>query len=114
MRYENWDVLLFPEGSRIPLHEFKTQCYVTKDTGSPYLQNPTILGPSPHFRTQASYGQTPVLTTFVPSLPRENPFRISIHRWEKPQPSRLIESIMQPDDVLLFEARVFIDGVCVA
>lgn len=33
MRYENWDVLLFPETSKVPLQEFKTQCFVTKDTG---------------------------------------------------------------------------------
>jgi hypothetical protein len=26
----------------------------------------------------------------------------------------LIESLMQPDDVLLYEARVFVDGICVA
>lgn len=33
MRYENWDVLLFPENSKIPVQEFKTQCFVTKDRG---------------------------------------------------------------------------------
>lgn len=37
MRYENWDVLLFPENSKVPIQEFKTQCFVTKDEGS-YLQ----------------------------------------------------------------------------
>jgi hypothetical protein len=33
MRYENWDVLLFPEDSKIPLQEFKTQCFVIDDQG---------------------------------------------------------------------------------
>ena len=33
MRYENWDVLLFPETSRVPIQEFKTQCTVTKGRG---------------------------------------------------------------------------------
>lgn len=33
MRYTNWDVLLFPEGSKVPLQEFKTSCYVTEDPG---------------------------------------------------------------------------------
>lgn len=114
MRYENWDILLFPEGSKIPVQEFKTQCFVSKDTDSPYLQNPTILGPNTYFRVQGSYGQIPILTSFIPSLARDSPFRVSIHSWDKPRPSRLIESMMQPDDVLLYEARVFIDGACVA
>ncbi|KAJ6015793.1 hypothetical protein N7540_010384 [Penicillium herquei] len=114
MRYENWDILLFPEGSKVPIQEFKTQCYVTKDTESPYLQVPDILSPQQYFRIQGNVGQVPVLTSFVPSMPKDNPFRVSIHSWEKPHPSRFIEKIMQPDDVLVFEARVLIDGHPVA
>lgn len=59
-------------------------------------------------------GRLPVLTTFIPSITPGTPFRISIHSWEKPGPSRLMESFLQPDDALMFEARVFIDGECVA
>ncbi|KAJ5175540.1 uncharacterized protein N7482_001417 [Penicillium canariense] len=114
MRYENWDILLFPEGCRVPIQEFKTQCFVTKDIESPYLQNPTIITPNTYYPVQGSYGQIPILTTFVPSLPRDSPFRVSIHSWEKPRPSRFTERLMQPDDVLLYEARVFVDGSCVA
>lgn len=33
MRYENWDVLLFPEDSNIPIQEFKTECSVTQGRG---------------------------------------------------------------------------------
>ncbi|GAT19034.1 similar to An12g00400 [Aspergillus luchuensis] len=33
MRYEDWDVILFPESSKVPIQEFKTQCFVTKDKG---------------------------------------------------------------------------------
>jgi|SRR5271155_4381491 len=33
MRYQDWDVLLFPEGSKAPIQEFKTQCHVTRDLG---------------------------------------------------------------------------------
>jgi len=33
MRYQDWDVLLFPEGSKVPIQEFKTQCHVTRDLG---------------------------------------------------------------------------------
>ncbi|KAJ5731000.1 uncharacterized protein N7483_005508 [Penicillium malachiteum] len=114
MRYENWDILLFPEGSKVPIQEFKTQCYVTKDTESPYLQVPDILSPQQYFRVQGNVGQVPVLTSFVPSMPKDSPFRVSIHSWEKPHPSRFIEKMMQPDDVLVFEARVLIDGHPVA
>jgi hypothetical protein len=33
MRYTNWDVLLFPHGSKTPMQEFRTQCFVTRDNG---------------------------------------------------------------------------------
>lgn len=33
MRYMNWDLLLFPNGSRVPLQEFQIACYVTPDPG---------------------------------------------------------------------------------
>lgn len=114
MRYENWDILLFPEGSRVPVQEFKTQCFVTKDSESPYVQLPSIVNPSTYYPVQGNMGQVPVLTAFIPSLEKDAPFRVSIHSWDKPRPSRFIERLMQPDDVLLFEARVFIDGVLTA
>lgn len=31
MRYLNWDVLLFPAGSKVPMQEYKTGCYVVQD-----------------------------------------------------------------------------------
>ncbi|KAK7739246.1 hypothetical protein SLS62_011272 [Diatrype stigma] len=31
MRYEDWDVLLFPKGSKVPMKEFKTNCHVIQD-----------------------------------------------------------------------------------
>ena len=114
MRYENWDILLFPEASRVPIQEFKTQCFVVKDTDSPYLQNSTVMGLPAYYPVKGNIGQVPVLTTFIPSLPKDVPFRVSIHSWEKPRPSRLTESLSQPDDLILFEARIFIDGVLVS
>lgn len=33
MRYQNWDVLLFPDQSKIPQQEFKTACQVIQDHG---------------------------------------------------------------------------------
>ena len=114
MRYRNWDVLLFPGGSKAPIQEFETQCFVTKDKDSPYLQNAVFLGPHAHHSEPGIFNQLPVLTTFIPSLPMDCPFQVSVHSWEKPRPSVQIESNMEPEDVLLFEARVFIDGIFVA
>ncbi|KAJ5761387.1 hypothetical protein N7533_003426 [Penicillium manginii] len=115
MRYENWDVLLFSAESKAPIQEFKTQCFVTKDLDSPYLKYHSTFGAAntyfyPHL---GNVGQLPILTTFIPSVPKDTGFRVSIHNWEKPRPSRLIESVMQPDDMLLYEARVYVDGDCV-
>ena len=31
MRYDGWDVILFPKESHIPIQEFKTACYVSPD-----------------------------------------------------------------------------------
>ncbi|KAJ5189825.1 hypothetical protein N7472_008839 [Penicillium cf. griseofulvum] len=114
MRYRNWDVLLFPGGSKVPIQEFKTQCFVTKDKDSPYLHNAAFLGPHAHLPEQGVFNQLPVLTTFIPSLLKDSPFQVSVHSWEKPHPSVQIESNMEPEDILLFEVRLFIDGVFVA
>lgn len=136
MRYENWDVLLFPEDSKVPIQEFKTQCFVTKDRGpynwqsdtpfglcidmsptfseSPYIYGSSIVNPSIYYLPHGNFGQLPVLTTFIPSLPHNTSFRVSVHSWEKPRPSRIMEGLMQPDDALLYEVRVFIDGLCVS
>ncbi|PYI32798.1 hypothetical protein BP00DRAFT_445219 [Aspergillus indologenus CBS 114.80] len=114
MRYENWDVLIFPETSKVPLQEFKTQCFVTKDKESPYLHSPALINPASCSIPQGNLGQLPVLTTFIPSLRQNTPFRVSIHSWDRPVPSRFMESLLQPDDSLLFEVRVFIDGLCVS
>ena len=31
MRYIHWDVLLLQEGSKVPIQEFKTNCYAVQD-----------------------------------------------------------------------------------
>ena len=33
MRYEDWDILLFPKDSKIPFKEFLTSCHVVNDVG---------------------------------------------------------------------------------
>lgn len=42
MRYLNWDVLLFPAESKVPLQEFKSGCYVVQDPE--FLANDTVSG----------------------------------------------------------------------
>lgn len=39
-----------------------------------------------------------------------NEFRISIHSWERPTPSKALESLIHLDDTVVFEARVYLDG----
>jgi hypothetical protein len=34
MRYEDWDILLFPEDRRVPMKEFKVACHVVHDAGT--------------------------------------------------------------------------------
>jgi hypothetical protein len=31
MRYDDWDVILFPKNSPVPIQEFKTACYSSPD-----------------------------------------------------------------------------------
>ncbi|CAG8982609.1 hypothetical protein HYALB_00008101 [Hymenoscyphus albidus] len=96
MRYQNWDVLLFPEQSKIPQQEFKTACQVIQDHDAQTLQtNPSLL---------------PTVTSFIPALPPGAHFRVSIHSWENPEISRFIQSIKKSTDKIMFEARVFLDG----
>lgn len=52
MRYQNWDVLVFPELSKVPQQEYKTTCQVVQDHGERI--HPTkrssilIVGRNPH------------------------------------------------------------------
>lgn len=65
MRYMDWDVLLFPHGSHIPIKEFRVACYLQQER----LDSVGV----------------PILTAFVPSLPDHTPFQVSVHSWVKPQ-----------------------------
>ncbi|KAF4635188.1 hypothetical protein G7Y89_g2914 [Cudoniella acicularis] len=94
MRYQNWDVLVFPDQCKIPLQEFKTACQVIQDPGSLQV-NPLLL---------------PTVTSFIPGLSAGAPFRISIHSWQNPEISRYIQNMRKPTDHVLYEARVFVDG----
>ena len=98
MRYLDWDVLLFPghqNSSHVPLKEFKTACFAE------------------HYENAAN--MTPLLTTFVPTLPAGKPFQISLHSWSDTGPmltlSNNISEAARPKE--LWQVRVVIDGICV-
>jgi len=65
MRYLDWDVLLFPHASHIPIKEFRVACYLQQE--------------------RLDSAGVPILTAFVPSLPDHTPFQVSVHSWIKPQ-----------------------------
>lgn len=91
MRYQDWDVLLFPSGSEAhtPFKEFRTACYVEA---------------APNSNTQ-----TPLLSTFVPSLPRGVAFQVSIHSWVPTRP--MIGALANGAKIdEAWEARVVVDG----
>lgn len=56
--------------------------------------------------------QLPIVTCFAPNLPHGCPFRVSLHAWHEPEVSRATQALTSPEDCVLFEARVFLDGVC--
>lgn len=95
MRYQDWDVLLFPSGeesAHVPVKEFKTACYVE------------------HLDSIAT--TTPLLTSFIPTLTRNTPFQISIHSWLKTGPVGVfLRDGTRPKEV--WQVRVVIDGICV-
>lgn len=109
------DAVLRDEGSRFArCFDHVEQKSNNRIPESPYLHTPSLLNPSAYYPGQSTVPQLPVLTTFIPSLPHNTPFRVSVHSWEKPRPSRMMESLMQPDDSVLYEVRIFIDGLCVS
>ncbi|TVY72897.1 hypothetical protein Focb16_v012825 [Fusarium oxysporum f. sp. cubense] len=93
MRYEDWDVLLFEEGSSIPSREFKVTCHV--------VQHAESMGSA-----------LPTLTCFVPGLNAGVPFRLSIHSW-KALKDLNGDHILNINNSVL-ETRLFIDGTLVA
>jgi hypothetical protein len=95
MRFQDWDVLLFPAGSHVPVREFRTACFAQQDP-----------------RTLA---MTPLLTCFVPSLPANAPFQISVHAWNKPTsivPTDHPRYV--PGHEYLWQVKVIADGVTIA
>ncbi|KAI8628010.1 hypothetical protein F5Y19DRAFT_486329 [Xylariaceae sp. FL1651] len=99
MRFEEWDVLLFPKDSKVPMKEFKTNCHVVHDTEFAY--------------THGSFG-LPTMTCFMPGLAPSTPFNISLHSWKTPDISQFTQNYTKHPELVKFEARVLIDGRLVA
>ncbi|KAI0008832.1 hypothetical protein F4779DRAFT_585435 [Xylariaceae sp. FL0662B] len=95
MRYEDWDVLLFPKDSKIPMKEFKSNCHVVHDTEFAY--------------THGSFG-LPTMTCFMPGLSPGTEFNISLHCWKTPEISQFTRNYSKHPELVKFEARVLIDG----
>jgi hypothetical protein len=97
MRFEDWDVILFPVGrdAKIPFKEFKVACHA--------IQDPELC----HIHGSAGM---PVMTCFVPSLPAGTPFQISIHCWRKPEISQFTLAYSKHPEFVKFEARILLDG----
>ncbi|TWU72842.1 hypothetical protein ED733_002388 [Metarhizium rileyi] len=99
MRYEDWDILLFPQNCKVPVKEFKVACHVVHDPESLHFGG--------------TFG-LPTVCCFVPSLPAGTPFRVSIHSWNVPTVSKFTNSYSKFPENVQFEARLFIDGRLVA
>jgi hypothetical protein len=52
----------------------------------------------------------PTVTSFIQALPSGEPFRVSIHAWKNPEPSRYAHNVTKEPDLVMFEARVLVDG----
>ncbi|KAI0154915.1 hypothetical protein GGR57DRAFT_502104 [Xylariaceae sp. FL1272] len=99
MRYEDWDVLLFPKDSKVPMKEFKTSCHVVHDGEFAY--------------SHGSFG-LPTMTCFMPGLTPGTPFNISLHSWKTPEVSQFTRNYSKHVEHVKFDARVLIDGRLVA
>jgi hypothetical protein len=122
MRFEGWDVMIFPfdtgsEASRGPVQEFRVQCDVVPDTGGCYSHTTWRLHPLTtcleFSHTHASLG-IPTVTSFIASLAPGSPFKISIHSWTTPEVSRYARAYSRHPELVKIEARVLIDGRLVA
>ncbi|UKZ66410.1 uncharacterized protein TrAtP1_007584 [Trichoderma atroviride] len=99
MRFDDWDILLFPRDCKVPVKEFKVACHAIHD---PEFSNPH--GP---------FG-LPTVCGFIPSLAAGTPFQISIHSWSAPSVSQFTRCYSKYGECANFEARVFVDGQLVA
>ena len=127
MRFDNWDVLLFPLDSKVPIPEFKIEAYSVDDLEAPpvfvgdgtnvqqYTTSPepntdgSCINPS-LIQNSFNYAQIPLLSCFVPSQIEGTKYMVSIHSWEAIRHT-LIPSVPEAGTKLhCFQVRVFVDG----
>ncbi|RPA85562.1 hypothetical protein BJ508DRAFT_302819 [Ascobolus immersus RN42] len=123
MRYGNWDVLLFPSGSRVPIQEFGVSCFHCFDPAtSEGLRNLTPNGSTTNVDVQYLTRTVPTVTAFITALPAQTPFHISLHCWNTSEENGTqstgigdfhghMRSADSDVNVRQFEFRVFIDDV---
>ena len=58
--------------------------------------------------------QMPTVACFIPNLHHGCPFRVSLLRWQPPIASRTLQAMAPLEQMIRFEARVLLDGICVA
>ena len=108
MRYQNWDVLLFPGPSRVPIQEFDTKFHVLTSTNRPSAAS--IEDPFTDNQYE-SMNKLALLTCFIASQAQDSPFRVSIHSWARPTPSSILSGYKTQEEAVAFQARVYIDGI---
>lgn len=116
MRYEDWDILLFPRDCKVPIKEFKVACHVVHDLGeSPFtlVERRGFTDDQEFSHGHGSYG-LPTVCCFVPSLPPGSPFQVSLHSWSPPNISQFTRSYSKYAEMVKFEARLFVDGRLIA
>lgn len=127
MRYQDWDVLLFPSESRVPVQEFDTKCFALDQSQCKKRHMPILTrsanasadvristfqaAPETNPNTFESMTLVPSMTCFIASLEHGTSFRISVHSWQKPVSSSILRVYKTPEEKTAFEARVYVDGV---
>lgn len=125
MRFLNWDVLLFPDESKVPIQEFDVKCHALALTPGLFIlfiqtwwftnglsdNLPSLkLTPATESDHVSPLTHIPTLTCFIASLEHGRLFRVSIHSWETPKPSDLLFNFKSIQGRVAFEAKLFIDG----
>ncbi|KAF8444253.1 hypothetical protein BDZ91DRAFT_853802 [Kalaharituber pfeilii] len=105
MRFQNWDVLIFPANDATPIQEFTTEFCNIPDPDQAFLSRVTSEDPENPGKSESK--SLPTVSTYIPMLSPGTPFQISIHSWTTPEVSSTLESGTQA----MIEARLFIDGV---
>ncbi|KAI9889736.1 MAG: hypothetical protein M1814_005035 [Vezdaea aestivalis] len=109
MRYLDWDVLLFQANNKAPMQEFSTHCFVVIDHESTFHK--ASLNPSSYVVDEIVSERTPMVTTHIASLKAGTPFKVSLHSWSTPGPSKALSSLLETEGDTLFELRLLLDGI---